>query len=816
MKYGPTIRRLTTIFISKTSRWGLYLLILTGCLSSAIAQSLPDPPHIADVRFEGDFDFSREVLQNNIQTTPNRKFIGLRGVYWWLWLYRVGEAGTFGPRLSRALMSIGEPPSLLDESILEADLEQLRIFFEREGYLQSEIDYNIKVKGRQAHVTFCIVQGPATVVRHVAYTGLDSLSTLHRQQLLESSLFSPLSNQSLLRYRASPKRFRENSLIEERRRILTALRNMGYATVTRDSIRAIVTPVAVDSFDVELRIRTGKRFRYGAVEFLVEGPEASMPTREDTLSIGGDTSGLVTSRIRGDRRIKSSLLAKSLDLRPGNWFSQSEIQSTKRRLESTGIFSFTDIVSLEPTDQILPHRITVRTRPRHQFLFSTFIRQINETIGDVGNELGGGVGMTYKNANMFGGGELLSISSTGSVAADFDTTFFSSTLAEFSATVSLPYLVAPFRRLNSSLNLFQDRTRFSLSFLTARREDLSLIIRGRATARIRFELQHNPHITSIIDVMDLSLSQPDTLRGFESRFLSRVLGTEGPSPVIDPIQRAQILEDYTQPQINNAIRYTFRSERGNPLRKNDGHSYEASIELGGMLPYFLDQYVFTPDTLEQSLRLLSFVGSESEANYRQYIRLAGSIRQYYRLSNRTVLATKFTGGWVHPIGKATVAPFTHRFYSGGASSIRGWGLRQLGPGAASFIQLSNNQQETNLLGGDIKLETSVELRQTMIEDRLGADWILTTFVDAGNVWFGPRNPGFPSLIPGQPTGQFIFQNILREMGVGWGVGVRISWAYLVARFDMAVRAYDPARPNLEFFPTGFRNWIGYLRLGHAF
>ena len=90
--------------------------------------------------------------------------------------------------------------------------------------------------------------------------------------------------------------------------------------------------------------------------------------------------------------------------------------------------------------------------------------------------------------------------------------------------------------------------------------------------------------------MDLSLSQPDTLSGFQSRFLDRVLDAGGIPQIIDPVQRAQILEDYTQPQINNAIRYTLRSENVNPLRRDRGYSYEAAIELGGTLPYLLDQF----------------------------------------------------------------------------------------------------------------------------------------------------------------------------------------------------------------------------------
>ena len=718
-------------------------------------------------------------------------------------------------------MNLGEPPALLNPTMINSDLEQLRLFFQREGYLKAEITADVSIVKDQVHVNFIINQGPATVVSNVSYTGIERLETIHLVGLVESSLFPPLPNQPLLHYKSTPQRFREGQLIEERRRLLSLLQNMGYALATRDSIRAIVTPSAPDSFSIEFRIRPGNRFRFGAVHFEVRGPERSSQVRIDTLSANSLSQQLVTTEIHGDRRLSTSLLSKSLNIVPGSWYNWSEIQITKQRLESSGIFTFTDIVSLDPLDQILPHRIFVRTRPRHQFLLSSFLRQTNDALGDAENELGGGLGLTYENSNLFGSGEVLSLSTTGSVASNIGRDFLSSTLLEFSATVSLPYFTFPLRSLDRNTNMFQTRTQFSFSYLTTRREDLNLVIRGRAAARIRFELQHSQNLTSIIDLMDLSLSQPDTLRGFQTRFLNRVLGTDGMSAVIDPVQRAQILEDYTQPQINNAIRYTLRSERGNPLRKEDGYSFNTSIELGGTLPYLLDRYVITPGIEEQSLKLFSFVNSDSEANYRQYIRFVSSYHRYSKIGSNTVLATKILGGWAHPIGRSTVVPFTHRFYSGGASSVRGWTLRELGPGATSFRQVTTNERttnerEANLLGGDVKLEASVELRQTIAQDRFQADWILATFTDAGNVWFGPRNPGLTSATAGQPTGGFVIQNLYKEIGVGWGIGLRASWAYLVVRLDMAVKVYDPAMPNDRLFPTGLRDWVGYFRLGHAF
>ena len=822
MRFGRTTQRPTTISISRTSKWCFFLLVLVSGLipPATLSQSPAEAPHVDAVRFVGATDFSHETLQGQIQTVPNRKLLGLRGMHWWLWLYQLGESGKLGARLSNALMDLGEAPAFLDETILEADRERLRIFFERRGYRQAAIEPQVHLTGNRVSVTFNITPGPATIVRRVTYTGLNGLSIVQQQQLLQSSVLPPQVNQPLLDYHAIPQRFTETRLIEERRRILSLLQNMGYAAVTRDSIRALVIPAAEDSFDVELRISTGDRFRYGRMQFEVEGPEDSIPLRTDTLfaapGMPNDPSRIVTFRITGDKRIKSRLLARTLRAHPGNWYNQSEILATKRRLEATGVFSFTNIVSLAPTNQTLPHRITVRTRPRHQLLLSTFVRQSSGILGGVGNELGSGLGVTYENANIFGNGEVLSISTTGSVAADVDTTFFSSSAAEFATMVSLPYLVFPFHQLDSSLDLYQTRTRFTFSYLTARRKDLSLIIRGRASARIRLELQHNPNVTSIIDLMDLSLSQPDTLSGFQSRFLDRVLDAGGIPQIIDPVQRAQILEDYTQPQINNAIRYTLRSENVNLLRRDRGYSYEAAIELGGTLPYLLDQYVFTPGIQEQRLHLFSFAGSNTEVIYRQYVRFVGNFRRYYRLSERTVLAMKFIGGLAHPVRKASVVPFDRRFYSGGASSVRGWRLRQLGPGAASFRQRDNSRTETSLLGGDIKLETSLELRQTVSRDRLGADWILTTFADAGNVWFGRRNPGFTKITPDSPTGHFVLKNLFRETGVGAGVGLRISWAYLVARLDLAVRVYDPATPEAGFFPTELNNSVLHFRLGHAF
>jgi len=823
---------------------GLFLSA-SACLPSA-AQTPPIQPAadtlqpqliVDDVHFAGNGPFSDPVLRAQIRTASNRRFLGIPGFTWWLWIYRLGASGTFGTRLGQALMASGEPPALLDASVVAADVERLRLFYQQAGFRRVEVTSRVHVdtvdQPLHADVTFEVEPGEPTFIRHVHYEGLGALTPEQQQRLMRGSLLRPaqIDPGTPLQFTAREQRFSEPLLVEERRRLLAWLRNEGFATVTRDSIGAYVTPSSPDSFDVTVRIRPGPRYRFGPVHFEVAGPEDQTRVRVDTLDqppLSGDAATpLITWKIQNESRLDAALLTRSLQFRPGDWYNQDQLLATKRRLEATGVFSLTNIAARLPDSTLagqqaspwLPHYITVRTRPRHQFRLETFMVQRSGLLGDAGNELGAGLGVSYENANLFGSGETFRLSTTGSIAADVDSTLFSSAQAEVTTSLALPYLVAPFGPLDRWLHLYRARTRLSLSLVTARREDLRLIIRGRGTARMRLELQHAPTVTSFADLLDVSLSDPDTLSGFQERFLDRILGPGDSLLVTDPIQRAQILEDYTQPQINNALRYTFRSIRVNPLRRERGYSYEAAFEIGGNLPYLLDRFVFSPNTLEGSLPGLPFFGGDRSNDrliYRQYVRFIGDLRRYQPLNRTTIFAWKFIGGLTHPTGRADVVPFDRRFYSGGASSVRGWRLRELGPGGASFQSGATAGDGTNLLGGDIKLEASAELRTTFLRNTLAADWIITLFADAGNVWFGPRNPGARNTDAGQPDGRFRIGRFYRELGVGSGVGLRIAWEYLILRFDLAYRVYDPATPSAGLFPNKLKSPTPYFGIGHAF
>jgi outer membrane protein assembly factor BamA len=826
---------------------GLVAVLVVGAAfgpagAVALPQASPDSsrPVVSEVQVRGHTHFSEARLKQQIRTSPNRRVLGIPGFTWWRWIYRLGSADWMWERVGRALRSGGEAPAYLDSTVVAGDIERLSLFYQQQGFREATVASSVeeRASGTRAAVTFRVEPGPPTHLRRVEYEGLEALSDTEKRELARTTVLNAASHDPAtpLSFRVEEQRFQQPLLLEERRRVLSFLQDAGYAAVSRDSIRALVyeNRAPPGSLDVTLRIETGPKYRFGDVHFRVQGPE-NAPPRRDTIDVDtrapGGRGPLVTSRIENETQLGTGLLRRALQFTPGAVYRRSRVLDTKQRLEGTGVFTLTslspqfDETTVEDSVRYLPIRVEGQTRERHQLRMETFgLQRAGTRLGS--SEFGVGLGGVYENVNALGGGETFRVRASGSVATSLDSTLITSRQLEGTVSLTLPYLIRPFGQFETLFDLSNARTQISVSALTARRNDLGLRIRSRNNARLRLEMNHTPSRTSLVDVLDLSVSNPDTLAGFGPRFLDSLFVR-----IQDPVQRAQILEDYTQPQINTAFRYTFRSATANPLRRRSGHIYELTGEVGNTLPLLFDRFIFAPDTLEYSVPGLTGSrpgGLGGRLLYRPYVRGTVDLRRYVRLSPGSTLAMKLFGGLAHPTGRPTLVPFDRRFFGGGASSVRGWRLRELGPGGAG--------QQIDFLGGDLKLESSVELRTTLLRNILGANWVGAGFLDVGNVWFGPRNQGFsgedapqngldpePAASGGEsrPTaaienGKFRGLSALTEVGVGSGLGLRIEWEYLVVRFDLAYRLHDPSPQNGDVFSENSGGPLLHFGIGQAF
>ena len=172
--------------------------------------------------------------------------------------------------------------------------------------------------------------------------------------------------------------------------------------------------------------------------------------------------------------------------------------------------------------------------------------------------------------------------------------------------------------------------------------------------------------------------------------------------------------------------------------------------------------------------------------YAQYVKGDFDISKSFRFDDRNSLALHMGLGIAYPYGNSSILPYEKRYFSGGANSVRGWSVRELGPG--SFTGGDGRIDFINQTG-DIKLDLNAEYRTLLFWKLHGA-----VFVDAGNIWT-IRN------YVEQPGGQFRFNTFWRQIAVSYGLGLRLNFDFFILRLDGGMKAVNPAyTDNYHHYP----------------
>ena len=179
--------------------------------------------------------------------------------------------------------------------------------------------------------------------------------------------------------------------------------------------------------------------------------------------------------------------------------------------------------------------------------------------------------------------------------------------------------------------------------------------------------------------------------------------------------------------------------------------------------------------------------------YAQYAKFDFEYAKSFLINERNSVAFRLALGMAVPYGNASILPYEKRYFSGGANSVRGWSVRELGPG--SFSGKDGKIDFINQTG-DIKLDLSLEYRTYLFWKLHGA-----FFIDAGNIWT-LRN------YAEQPGGQFDIIKFYRQIAVSYGLGFRLNFDYFILRFDMGMKAVNPAyttaKQHYPFLSPNFR------------
>ncbi|MBO6795104.1 MAG: BamA/TamA family outer membrane protein [Balneolaceae bacterium] len=725
------------------------------------------------VRFSGNRFVKDRTLENLVRTKTNREFLGVPGFTPWYFFHRVSKG------------SFGEAPALLDRDVVAADMERIVLYYQSLGYREVQVDTTIvEYRTDRIEVSFIIREGTPSRIETVTYSGFPLYNEQDRRRrfFIQSPITGLGLNDSTFRVN---RQFNAQELKDEQLRIINFLRNNGYAAAERDSVIAYVRPDSADSYSLHVlyRVDPGNIYRFGDIQVKLADPYPpdNYTDRREIDGVHRDTDTLKTVlMIEPDTDTKLSLLSDQLLFKPGELYNEELYLETVKEFQNLGNLYIRRFGQAENgvrpdfSKPVIPTYFDLETYTKHNI--ST------EFFGMKRYGFGTGIGVDYTNNNVFGKAEQLVIGANASfefvssstledIAPDTtQSSFFRS--YELRTEYSVPRISWPFSFLDNQRFFTNGITRYTLAY--SRSDQLLFDINSDVRFNYRYEVQHNNRLSSFLDLIELDIIDTNPSDEYTQSLIDK-FGENS-------FEYIRLLQDF-EPQISSIIRYTIRSQRTDLIKKDHGYFSEYSIAAAGNIPYAIDRFIVTPGTVEGDLPAL-FKLSDNELTYSRFFALTADYRRYYPLSNSSVFAWRLFGGFAHPYGKNTSIPLNRRFFAGGSNDIRGYAPFQLGPG-------SINSDDITINGGEIKLLAQTEARQTFVRDLLSANWIASWFVDAGNVWYGPRNDFRDQDNTDQlEQGRFTIDNFYNQLAVSSGLGLRLDWEYVVVRFDFAFRAND--------------------------
>ncbi len=740
--------------------------ILLAAIALAAA-SCSSTKHVAD----GDMLLNRSRIElvdpdgelqssdfaNFLRQKPNSRMLGITPMR----LHTYSLSGMDTTRwYNRWLRRMGEPPVIYSQELTDASARQLHQALVNRGYMNPIVTVDtLHVAPKKVNVLYNITPGTPHLLAGISLDYSDSIVGRFVEGSMAGSLLKTGRHLDL------------SVLDDERTRIVNHLRNNGYYEFAKDRIAYLADTIA-GSKQVNLTMRilgdNHRRFTIARVIFQPDYNPGLTPEGLDTVPYGNIF--IINDAEHPKSYIAPRILESCNRIFPGQPYNAREFERTYQSLGRLGIIRSISI-ALEPAGDGELDAIVRLSRNSLQGV-SVELEGTNSE-----GDLGAGVGVTYQHRNIFKGSETLTLKTRGayeSLSGNLEgliNNHYTEAAAE--VALSFPKMVAPFLSAKYKRNM-PATTELALNGNYQERPEYTRIIAGAAW-KYRWD---NPSHTNrrTFDLIDISYV---FLPHSTINFLDEVAGT-------NPLLRYSYEDHFIMRMGYSAFLTNKRSstpfgERNAKMQRLIW-TFRGSAEVAGNVLYAISK--ITGQT--RSDGAYKIFGTQ----YAQYAKGEADFMISRHFTRRTSLAFRIGAGVAVPYGNSSMVPFEKRFYAGGANSVRGWGVRTLGPGR---FDSRNNVSDFINQCGDIRLDINLEARCKLF-------WVFegALFIDGGNVWT-IRN------YETQPGGLFRFDSFYKELAWGYGLGLRLDFTYFLLRLDLGLKAYNPAM-NQEPWPLIHPNW----------
>ena len=707
-----------------------FLLLLCACSSK---RHLEDGEHLLDKIsiVQDSTKVNTSMLSGYLLQQPNSRWASLFKLPLGIYLMSNPQSNS---SFQRFLRRMGEAPVVYDSVQAERGRIRMEDALCNMGYLHAHIGMMESYHKHKVRVRYILHPGPRYHVDSMAVEVQDTAIARELQQIANATLL----------HKGMP--FDANILNQERSRLTNHLTDNGYYAFNRDFIR----------FEAD----TSSASRNVRLKMIVS--DFTDPTDKSTHRHHKYNIGKV--RFSYDRRsnspvwLRDAVLKKSCSLYPGNMYRESDLADTYRKFNNLDAISATNI-RITPDEQSRTLDADIVLTPARLNSIQFGLDGTN-TAGD----LGAAASFTYQNRNVFHGSEVFSLKARTAFEAIrelkgyADQNYFEYSIE---AGLQFPDLLFPFVP-GKVRRRYKADSEFRLMYASQNRPEFHRRVLNTAWKyRWSAPSAKSQHRFDFFDVNYV--------------YMPWISETFYDTYIANPESRNAIIAYNYQNLFIMRLGYQFQyssvgltSPMG--LYGKDGYSIRINVETAGNILDGLCNLFDTKVNGDGQRTLFNI-------SYAQYAKIDLDICKSLRLSSNSSLAMHFALGVAYPYGNSTILPYEKRYFSGGANSVRGWSVRSLGPG--SFVGNDGNIDFINQTG-DVKLDINAELRMHLFWKFDGA-----AFIDAGNIW-SIRD------YKEQPGGQFKWDTCWKQIAVSYGLGIRLNLEYFLLRFDVGMKAINPA------------------------
>ena len=741
--------------MKKGFRYAIYAVVVLLSASCSSTKYVPDGSYLLDeARIQTD---TKGIKPSNlsiyVRQKPNAKWFSLIKTQ----LYVYNWSGRDSTRwINRTLRKLGDAPVIYSDKETNRTSEEMTKAMQNMGYMGAMVEPVRQVKKKKLKLVYKVTAGKPYKVRTLKYDIQDDKIGEYMQQDSVATLLS------------EDMYFDVNILDAERQRITNYLLQNGYYKFNKDYISYTADTVR-NTYLVDLTLhlapyrllneeKTQNHHQYtiNKVNFItdynvLESSALSSVEVNDSLHYKG-----FPIYYKDKLYLRPKVLTNNLRITPGTLFNEQDVQRTYSNFGRLQALKYTNIRFFETQqeDSTKLNAYVLLTKSKHQSV--SFEIEGTNSAGD----LGAAASVSFQHRNLFKGSETFMFKVRGAfeaVSALQGSGAHNQNYTELGAetTINFPRFMFPFLS-NDFKRRIRATTEFGLQYSYQMRPEFTRIVASAGWSyKWGVQRQRSQHRIDLLDINYLYM------------------------PWIDPTFK----ENYLEKDENYILRYNYDdrlivrtgysytyNSAGQALMNNSvmGNSYTIrfNFESAGNLLYAAAQIARMKKNEKDEYTLLNIP-------FAQYLKGDFDFAKNVVIDNRNSLAFHFGAGIAIPYGNATIIPFEKRYFSGGANSVRGWSVRNLGPG--SFPGDGNFLNQS----GDIKLDASIEYRTRLFWKFRGA-----IFVDAGNIWTLRDYKD-------QPGGKFKFNEFYKQIAVAYGLGLRMDLDFFVLRFDAGMKAIDP-------------------------